>query len=198
MMSQRRKVEGFGFVPSESQHHFLVWLSKNEQDPVYVTEHSVWNEDPPQGQLTLAPAPYDPKIRVMLTRRQWNAIAEVVRAEFNQRLKRLGQKPCQWKVGRTPIERLLGKEIVLLAWSIEDAASSLIPVAIHNWKGLLPEERWWLFTMTNATTGQALKGRNKGWRKAIRYAFTENPVAGYSLREIEALSSPPVAQETMR
>jgi hypothetical protein len=43
--------------------------------------------------------------------------------------------------------------------------------------GLAPEERWWLFTMTNAATGHAIAGRNKGWRKAVRYALTENPVS---------------------
>ncbi len=52
-------------------------------------------------------------------------------------------------------------------------------VAIKNWLGLKPEERWWLFTMTNAATGHAISGRNKGWRKAVRYALTENPISGY-------------------
>src|SRR5690606_4423509 len=40
-----------------------------------------------------------------------------------------------------------------------------------------PEERWWLFTMTNAATGHAITGRGKGWRRAVRFALTENPVA---------------------
>lgn len=30
--------------------------------------------------------------------------------------------------------------------------------------------------MTSAATGHAIQGRNKGWRKAVRYALTENPV----------------------
>ena len=50
----------------------------------------------------------------------------------------------------------------------------MIPTAIKNWLGLSPEERWWLFTMTNAATG-GLKDK-RGWRKAVRYALTENPV----------------------
>ena len=40
--------------------------------------------------------------------------------------------------------------------------------------GLSREERWWLFTMTNAVTGHA--DDKRGWRKAIRYALTENPI----------------------
>jgi hypothetical protein len=31
--------------------------------------------------------------------------------------------------------------------------------------------------MTNAATGHAITGRHKGWRKAVRYALTENPVS---------------------
>ena len=85
------------------------------------------------------------------------------------------------EAGQTPLSRLVGKELVLLAWAIEDADPALIPVAIKNWLGLAPEERWWLFTMTNAATGHAMTGRNKGWRKAVRYALTENPVSDYPL-----------------
>jgi hypothetical protein len=41
---------------------------------------------------------------------------------------------------------------------------------------LAPEERWWLYTMTAAATGNFLAGRGRGWRKALRYALTENPI----------------------
>ena len=30
--------------------------------------------------------------------------------------------------------------------------------------------------MTSAATSHAIQRRNKGWRKAVRYALTENPV----------------------
>jgi hypothetical protein len=74
------------------------------------------------------------------------------------------------------VRRELGKELVLLAWAIEDADPGLIPAAIANWQGLEPEERWWLYTQTAAATGHGLNDRGKGWRKAVRYALTENPV----------------------
>ena len=64
--------------------------------------------------------------------------------------------------------------MILLLWAIEDSDPSLIPTALRNWLGFSREERWWLFTMTNATTGHA--DDKRGWRKAIRYAITENPV----------------------
>lgn len=34
--------------------------------------------------------------------------------------------------------------------------------------------------MTNAATGHAITGRGKGWRKAVRFALTENPVSDSS------------------
>ncbi|MCL1952548.1 MAG: DUF3780 domain-containing protein [Oscillospiraceae bacterium] len=45
---------------------------------------------------------------------------------------------------------------------------------MRNWKGLLPEERWWLYTMTNAAAGELRERR--GWRKALKFALEENPV----------------------
>jgi hypothetical protein len=88
----------------------------------------------------------------------------------------MGLKPGLWNASSVPVSRLFGKELVLLAWAIEDADPALIPAAIQNWLGLRPEERWWLYTMTNGATGHAIAGRNKGWRKAVRFALTENPV----------------------
>jgi hypothetical protein len=119
----------------------------------------------------------DRKIRVILPRVRWVAIAEDVRAEFNRELRARGLRSGQWKSTSVPISRLFGKELVLLAGAIEDADPELIPAAIKNWLGLRPEERWWLYTMTNAATGHAIRGRNKGWRKAIRFALTENLVS---------------------
>ena len=41
-------------------------------------------------------------------------------------------------------------------------------------EALAPEERWWLYTMTVATTGQAMQ-KGIGWRKALRAAIADNP-----------------------
>lgn len=103
-------------------------------------------------------------------------MAEAVRSEFNVRLKKVGRRPGKWKVGYNAVGRLLGKELTLLAWAIEDADPALVPTAVANWQGLTQEERWWLYTMTAAATGNYSIGRNRGWRKAVRFALTENPL----------------------
>ena len=50
-----------------------------------------------------------------------------------------------------------------------------------SWSGLRPEERWWLYTATAAATGTLADG-DVGWRKALRYALTENPTDATKLR----------------
>lgn len=169
---------GFGFLPEESQHHFLVSLPAPSKDAnVYVTEHFEWDASEARRELHFAMGREDNKLRVVLPRTKWDALADHLRAEFNQRLRDRGMKPGKWSAGRTPVQRAFGKELVLLCWAIEEADPALIPTAVRNWLGLAPEERWWLFTMTNAATGHAIAGRGKGWRRAVRYALTDNPVA---------------------
>lgn len=48
---------------------------------------------------------------------------------------------------------------------------------------MIREERWWLYTMTNASTGHAVNDRGKGWRKAVRFALTENPISDAALKK---------------
>ena len=176
-MTAKPKSTGFGFVPAESEHHFLVTIPTKPHESIYISEHLSWDDNAARRELSFALGPDAAAIRVVLPRLKWDAIADIVRVSFNQRLKDNGLKTGKWKRGQTPVSRLFGKELVLLAWAIEDADPGLIPVAVQNWLGLAPEERWWLFTMTNAATGHAINGRNKGWRKAVRYALTENPVS---------------------
>ncbi|MBT9168346.1 MAG: hypothetical protein DDT19_01691 [Syntrophomonadaceae bacterium] len=77
-------------------------------------------------------------------------------------------------IGQTPLAQLLGKELLVLVWAVEDCDLAVVEVAIRNWLGLSPEERWWLYTMTNAQTGK--RDDRRGWRMALKYALCENPV----------------------
>ena len=185
-MSRARQPKplGFGFQPEASEHHFVVTVPGGGRRDVLIAEHLSF--DPKASAApSLGVGAQDAKLRVMLPRSKWDGIADEARAELNRRLKTHGLPAGRWKRGENPVARLLGKELTLLAWAVEDADPALVPSAVKNWLGLAPEERWWLFTMTNAATGHALHGRNKGWRKAVRFALTENPVASES-RERQA------------
>lgn len=170
-MSYKKQALGFGFIPEESQHHFLVKIPRGNNDLVVIYERFQWivQENDEQHIDFLNDVP-----KVELSKHKWKLIEEALRTEFNSRLKKDLIPVGKWKTGEIPVQRLFGKEMVLLAWAIEDSDPSVIPVAIKNWLGLSPEERWWLFTMTNAATGYV--NDKRGWRKAIRYALTENPI----------------------
>ena len=177
MSHETSLVEGFGFKPAESEHYFLVSIPSPTGD-VQISEHMSWDNEMWKGKVHAVKDEKDERLRVFLPRVKWDGISDAVSSEFNRRLKTMGYKKGSWKArGLTPVSRLFGKELVLLAWAIEDADPGRIPAAVSNWLGLLPEERWWLYTMTNAATGQALRGRNTGWRAAVRFALCDNPIA---------------------
>lgn len=166
---------GFGFVPEETKHHFLLKISRSKNNEVVVYERFEWDDSEDQKSEI-----NEKNLKVMISREKWDAVKEVVQKEFNRRLSSSNTIVGKFKAGDNPIERLLGKELILLLWAIEDSDPNLIRTAIKNWLGLSPEERWWLFTMSNATTGNYADKR--GWRKAIRYALTENPVDEASIQ----------------
>lgn len=177
---------GFGFDPTLSEHYFLVTLphslAKNAE--VEISEHFHWHQGEKGKVIPISFNDEDAQAKVFLSRLVWDDIAEEVKAEFNRRLRVQGIKAGKWlKRGQVPVDRTLGKELVLLAWAIEEADPVLISTAVRNWLGLAPEERWWLYMMTNASTGHAINGRNKGWRKAVRFALTENPISEGSLKK---------------
>jgi hypothetical protein len=165
----KKQAIGFGFIPEETQHHYLIRMPKIKTGNVVVYERFVWDgTDPEKSDID------EKHLKVTLSVSKWDAVKNVVEKEFNRRLQINNTVTGKFKIGDLPLERLFGKELVLLLWAIEDSDPALIPTAIQNWLGLSMEERWWLFTMANASTGNYANKR--GWRIAIRYALTDNPV----------------------
>lgn len=165
----KQQALGFGFIPEETQHHFLVRIPRNKNNHVVIYQRFHWNE----GDKQISDIE-EKNIKVMITYEKWTQIKVVLEKEFNRRLTLNNTVTGKFKIGDIPIERLYGKELILLLWGIEDSDPALIPTAIRNWMGLSPEERWWLFTMANASTG--FYAQKRGWRIAIRYALTDNPI----------------------
>lgn len=168
---KKRQFIGFGFDPGESAHHFVVNISGEEQNPVIIEEQFEWN-----GEDNVAPLKA-PIVKVELDHYRWQRIADAAKEQFNRRIRNAGFRSVTWKNREGNIlAPHFGKELTLLAWAVEDIDESLIPNVIANWTGLEPEERWWLYTTVNATFTKADVGRDRGWRKAIKIAFSENPV----------------------
>lgn len=152
---------GFGVPATSDPHHFKVTIPRASSGRVEISEY-----------LGLQALSDDFAVvdRVALSRQRWTAIRSEVQREFNARLKAHNLQTSAWKIGENLVDRLLGKELCVLAWAIEGMEPDKIPVAVRNWLSLRPEERWWLFKMTALTTG-TLKDEGKGWRLALRHAL---------------------------
>ena len=112
------------------------------------------------------------EVRAILPRPVWSAIATAARHDFNERLKIKKIPTSRWKEGINKVDRLLGKELCVLAWAAETAEKEKYPVICSKWAALRPEERWWLFFMTAAEAGLA-GDRERGWRRALYHALSD-------------------------
>lgn len=158
---QAQPTLGFGVPATSDPHHFKVLIPKSNTGKVQISEY-----------LGLQAAASDNAVidRVMLDRSRWTSIRSEVQRAFNARLAAHGLRPSAWKVGENPLDRLLGKELCVLAWAVEQMDADKISVAVRNWLALRPEERWWLFGMTAMATG-GIMDAGKGWRAALQHAL---------------------------
>jgi hypothetical protein len=149
------------------EHAYLVRLTKGRNAMVQVFE--VFGRPPGDQETEWAP---ETVLRCEAPRALWDAISPELRSEFNRRLKTEGKPAGRWSADDTAVQRLFGKELLVLLWAVEppDVKPVEIAVAIRNWLGLKPEERWWLYTMTAAATGLAHQV-GFGWRGALRQAL---------------------------
>ncbi len=152
---------GFGVPATSDPHHFVVRIPRGNGLPVLICEHLGMGSETARDQVI---------DRVLLERPRWTAIRAEVQRAFNARLKEHNLATGTWKVGDTPVDRLLGKELCVLAWAVEQLDPEKTRIAVRNWLALRPEERWWLFGMTAIATGGIGDG-DKGWRVALRYAL---------------------------
>ncbi len=175
MKSNNNKIIGFGFDPEETEHHFAIYQKPGLKE-VVIFELTEYDEKQNFEVLRYKINAVVSPAKCLLPIGKWDLIKDDLRIEFNNRLRNIKLSAGRFKSGFNLFHKTLGKELLVLAWAIEDADPGTIDLAIKNWKGLKPEERWWLYTITNAATGHAIKGKGKGWRKALRFALTENPV----------------------
>jgi hypothetical protein len=159
---------GFGVPTTLAPHHFVVKIPRSNHQSVQIIEDLGMHPEAQEGELLE---------RAILDRPIWTEIAGPVKRVFNQRLKVHHLQVGQWKVGDNLVDRLLGKELCVLAWAVEGLNPEKVGNAVGNWLALRPEERWWLFSMTATTVGLS-KDKGKGWRMALRYGLGDTPQSG--------------------
>lgn len=164
MMTEAKTVD-FGAPDHPLAHTFHVSIPATKNEPVAIIESYGYEA---------ADANDAEEHRANVPRQNWSAIAEPARRQFNERLKAENASTGRWKSGITKVERLLGKELCVLAWAAEQATPDELPVICARWSALRPEERWWLFAQTVSETGLA-GDVGKGWRKALHVALSFTP-----------------------
>jgi hypothetical protein len=163
-MSEKPVTVDFGASASFGAHLFRVQIPDARNDSVLIVEDYGY-----RGQEGGTPRDEE---RIALARPVWSAIAVIARREFNDRLKASKVLTGRWHTGTNLVDRLLGKELCVLAWAAEKATEEQISVICSKWAALRPEERWWLFAMTVAEAGLT-DDSQRGWRRALFHALSD-------------------------
>lgn len=170
-MSSKLRFEGFAYSPELRRHHIFVDV------PTRLGDDVVFLEDVSDSEKE------SPREKARLPLRFFESIQTPVAAHFNQRISDNEElKNCPRarfiRGKRIPLDLLLGRELLVLAWAIEpwerppekDPVFLHIPRALESWLGMPPEERWTLYRLTNAKAGH-LSDWGKGWRRSLRYGL---------------------------
>lgn len=163
-MSDEPKTVDFGAPDTFGAHVFRIEIPPARTGSVVIVEDYGY-----RGQENGIPHEEE---RVVLPRPNWSAIADIARQEFNDRLEAAKVPTGRWHTGTNLVDRLLGKELCVLAWAVETANGEQLPVICSKWAALRPEERWWLFAMTVAEAGLP-EDTQRGWRRALFHALSD-------------------------
>jgi hypothetical protein len=155
---------GFGVPNAVGPHHFVVQIPAGRNDPVVVIENYGLN-----GETINA----KPVTRVIVSRDAWRVVADPLKAYLNRRLKDKINKrhpAIRFSAGDNKVERLLGHEVAVLAWAIEQADEDEARIAFTRWASHRPEEMHWLYQQIVADAGRP-ENEPTGWRLAIKQAL---------------------------
>lgn len=82
----------------------------------------------------------------------------------------VGKKAPGLKTGINRLSPLVGRELALLLWALqEEGAVEQLEAILHGWRELAREERWWLYAKAAAHGQQT----GSGWRRALFHALSE-------------------------
>lgn len=82
-----------------------------------------------------------------------------------------GKKTPNLKTGTNRLSPLVGRELALLLWALQEkGAPDQLEAILHGWRELAREERWWLYAKAAAHGQQT----GAGWRRALFHALSES------------------------
>jgi hypothetical protein len=172
-VTEKVKTVDFGAPETFGAHIFRVEIPTTHYHLIHIVEDYGY-----RGQEGGIP---QSEVRVHLSRFVWSNIAEAARDEFNTRLKAAKTSTGRWHTGTNLVDRLLGKELCVLAWAAETASEEQLPIICNKWSALRPEERWWLFSKTVSEAGLP-EDTQRGWRRALFQALSDGELSDPSKR----------------
>lgn len=96
-----------------------------------------------------------------------------------------GTKAPSLKTGINRLSPLVGRELALLLWALqEEGADEQLEAILHGWRELAREERWWLYAKAAAHGQQT----GTGWRRALFHALSEASESRAAMPEAEKKS----------
>lgn len=167
-MAEKLITHGFGVPNDMAPHQFLVRIPTAKTDPV-----EVWEDFGAAAVGTAA----QKLCRAAVPRDTWRQVAEGVKSHLNRRLKEKDLKGSRFATGENRVERILGRELCVLAWAIESATPDEAAIAFTRWSSHRPEELWWLFQQIDRDGGE-WDSPKTGWRIAIRHALIRDGEEG--------------------
>src|SRR5215217_4896224 len=102
----------FDCLDMYQEHGFLVRLARGGEPKVQVFE--VFGRPPTDREPQWAP---ETVLRCEAARDVWDVISPEARTEFNRRLKLDGKPAGRWGADETAVQRLLGKELLVILWA---------------------------------------------------------------------------------
>lgn len=117
----------------------------------------------------------------------WRKIASRVVRELAQDMgedELAGKKAPTLKSGGNRLSPLVGRELALLLWALqEEGSGGQLEAILHGWRELAREERWWLYAKASAPGQQT----GTGWRRALFHALSET---------MESRTTPPAEKKS--
>lgn len=150
----------FGFVPEQGDT-FEYFIGSGAGATCRLTGVLQTERGPRRSELAEIPTALWHKISARVVRELAQAMLEE---------ERVGKKLPTLKTGPNRLSPLVGRELALLLWVLqEEGADEQIEAILNGWRELAREERWWLYTKA-AVPGQR---RGIGWRRALFHALAE-------------------------
>ena len=130
-MNEKLRTVDFGAPTTFGAHLFRVEIPAARNESVVIVEDYGY-----RGQEGGIPRDEE---RVVLKRPVWSAIADIARREFNGRLKAAKVLTGRWHTGTNLVDRLLGKELCVLAWAAETATEEQIQSSAASGRRCAPK-----------------------------------------------------------